>query len=75
MNHKFAIGQLVQAAGARFADRTHGVYEIVRLMPESNGEVAYRIRNTDNGGQRAAGESEIRAIRASEEARAIAHAS
>jgi hypothetical protein len=63
MSHKFAIGQLVQAAGTRFADRTEGVYEIVRLMPESNGEFAYRIRNTGSGSQRAATESEIRPIR------------
>ena len=72
MSHKFAIGQLVQAAGTRFADRTDGIYEIVRLMPESNGEFAYRIRNTGNGSQRAATESEIRAIR---EPATAAHAS
>ncbi|MET0427721.1 MAG: hypothetical protein ABW026_04410 [Microvirga sp.] len=75
MTHKFAIGQLVQAAGTRFADRTDGIYEIVRQMPESNGEFAYRIRNTDSGAQRAATESEIRAIRETERAGTAAHAS
>ena len=62
MSHKYAIGQLVHAAASHFADRTGGVYEVIRLMPESGGEVGYRIRNTLNGSQRAVGESEIRAF-------------
>ncbi|PVE25109.1 hypothetical protein DC522_07820 [Microvirga sp. KLBC 81] len=65
MSHKYALGQLVHPAGTRFADRTNGVYEIVRLMPESsNGEFGYRIRHTTNGTERAVGESEIRAVSA-----------
>ncbi len=63
MSHKFSLGQLVHSAGTRFADRTDGVYEIVRLMPEAtNGELGYRIRHTTSGTQRAVGESEIRAV-------------
>lgn len=62
MSHKYSVGQLVHAAGTRFTDRTDGVFEVIRLMPESNGEFGYRIRNTLNGAQRAAGESEIRAV-------------
>jgi hypothetical protein len=63
MSHKFSLGQLVHSAGTRFADRTDGIYEIVRLMPESsNGELGYRIRHTTSGTQRAVGESEIRAV-------------
>ena len=62
MSHKYAVGQLVHTAGIRFADRTSGIYEIIRLMPESNGEFGYRIKDTANGTQRAAGESEIRAV-------------
>ncbi|MCG7393102.1 hypothetical protein MHY87_09310 [Microvirga sp. ACRRW] len=65
MSHKFSLGQLVHSAGTRFADRTDGVYEIVRLMPEAtNGELGYRIRHTTSGAQRAVGESEIRAVAA-----------
>jgi hypothetical protein len=60
MSHKYSIGQLVHAAGARFADRTDGVHEIIRLMPESSGEFGYRIKNTTGGAERAVGESEIR---------------
>jgi len=56
------MGQLVHAAAAHFADRTSGIYEVIRLMPEnSSGEVGYRIRDTVSGAQRAVGESEIRA--------------
>jgi hypothetical protein len=65
MSHKFSLGQLVHSAGMRFADRTDGVYEIIRLMPEAtNGEFGYRIRHTTSGTQRAVGESEIRAVAA-----------
>jgi hypothetical protein len=63
MSHKFSLGQLVHSAGSRFADRTDGIYEIIRLMPEStNGEFGYRIRHTTSGTQRAVGETEIRAV-------------
>lgn len=63
MNHKYAMGQLVHSSGTHFADRTDGIYEIVRLMPEnSTGELGYRIRHTTSGTQRAVGESEIRAV-------------
>ncbi|HZH10843.1 MAG TPA: hypothetical protein VEZ24_10800 [Microvirga sp.] len=65
MSHKFALGQLVHPAGTRFVDRTGGVYEIIRLMPEAtDGEFGYRIRHTTSGTERAVGESEIRAAAA-----------
>jgi hypothetical protein len=72
MGHKYSIGQLVHAAGARFADRTDGVHEIIRLMPESSGEFGYRIKNTTGGAQRAVGESEIRVFDAERNAFASA---
>lgn len=59
LNHKFSIGQVVHAAGTHFAARTSGVYEVIRLMPESNGEFSYRIKKTASGTERAAGESQI----------------
>ncbi len=63
MSHKFSLGQLVHSAGTRFADRTNGIYEVIRLMPEgSDGEVGYRIRHTTSGTERAVGESEIRPV-------------
>lgn len=60
MSHKYSVGQLVHAAGANFADRTSGTYEVIRLMPENDGEFSYRIRHTESGTERAAGESQIR---------------
>jgi hypothetical protein len=62
MSHKYSVGQLVHAAGTHFADRTSGIYEVVRLMPESNGEFGYRIKHTASMTERAAGESQIRAV-------------
>jgi hypothetical protein len=62
MSHKYSVGQLVHAAGAHFADRTNGIYQVIRLMPESNGEFGYRIKDTASGTERAAGESQIRAV-------------
>jgi len=62
VRHKYSIGQLVHSAGSHFADRTSGVYEVIRLMPESDGEYGYRIRHTASGTERAAGESQIRAV-------------
>jgi hypothetical protein len=62
MSHKYSVGQLVRAAGMQFADRTGGIYEVIRLMPESNGEYGYRIKNAAIGTERAAGESQIRAF-------------
>ncbi|QRM34133.1 hypothetical protein [Microvirga sp. VF16] len=62
MSHKYSIGQLVHAAGTHLADRTSGIYEVIRLMPERDGEFSDRIRNTASGTGRAAGESQIRTV-------------
>ena len=68
MSHKYSLGQLVHSAGTRFPDRTDGIYEVIRLMPEStNGEFGYRIKHTVSGTQRAVGESEVRAVAAEAE--------
>lgn len=74
MSHKYSIGQAVHAAGTHFADRTSGVYEVIRLMPESNGEFSYRIKNAASGTERATGESQIRAVDAGHSVRAAAAA-
>ncbi len=60
MNHKFRVGELVRLASGRFADRTGtGLYEVVRLLPESNGEFGYRIKGTTEPNERAVLEHEI----------------
>jgi len=60
MSHKYSVGQVVHAAGTHLADRTSGIYEVIRLMPERNGDFSYRIKNTASRTERAAGESQPR---------------
>lgn len=72
MSHKYSIGQRVHSAGTHFADRTSGIYEVIRLMPESDGEFGYRIKNTTSGIERAAGESQIRAAGGGQDAQSPA---
>jgi hypothetical protein len=65
MTHKFRIGQMVKLQAGRFSDRGGArVYEIVRLLPESNGEFAYRIKDANEPTERAVVEHEITAASA-----------
>jgi hypothetical protein len=60
MTHKYRVGQLVKLQASRLANRTGArVYEVVRLLPESNGELGYRIKGTTDLNERAVGEHEI----------------
>lgn len=60
MAHKFRIGERVRLVTGRFADRTGGgIYEVVRLLPESNGEFGYRIKAAGEPNERAVREHEI----------------
>jgi hypothetical protein len=68
MSHKYSVGQLVHAPGTRFADRTSGIYEVTRLIPESCGEFSYRIKDAASGTERAEGESQIRAVASGQKA-------
>jgi hypothetical protein len=57
MSHIFKIGQLVRTKG-RNADRTGGVYEVVRLMPAGqDGVPQYRVKGPE--GERMMHENEI----------------
>ncbi len=57
MEHAFQVGQLVRTKG-RNADRTGGVYEIVRCMPPgADGIPLYRVRHQT--GERVLGQNEI----------------
>jgi hypothetical protein len=42
--HKFKLGELVELAQRWGIDAGSGPYEIVRLLPEVDGEPQYRIR-------------------------------
>ena len=65
MTHKYRVGQMVKLQASRFADRSGGrLYEVVRLLPESNGEFAYRIKGANEPTERAVVEHEITAASA-----------
>jgi hypothetical protein len=63
MNHKFRVGQTVRLVRPGPGDRTSGgVYTVVRLLPESNGEYGYRIKARDQLTERAVTEHDIAAM-------------
>jgi hypothetical protein len=57
--HKFTVGQVVQFAGPRFLRAAPGPYEITRLVPHSDGEFQYRIKNSEESYERIAEESQL----------------
>jgi len=58
MSHIYKVGQLVRTRG-RNADKTGGIYEIVRLMPPGpDGVPRYRVQG-QGGGERVVHENEL----------------
>ena len=58
--HKFRKGETVRLSPGRFPDRTRGgLYEIVRLLPEAEGEFQYRIKAAGTQTERMVREGEI----------------
>ena len=58
--HKFRKGESVRLSRGRFPDRTgSGVYEVVRLLPEAEGEFQYRIKAAGTQTERRVREGEI----------------
>lgn len=56
--HRYRIGEHVRVLHRYPDPASAAVYEVVRLMPETNGEACYRVKA--NGGQeRAASESQL----------------
>src|SRR3979490_1937084 len=59
-DHKFRLGQKVRLnRGYPYRLVSEGAYEIVRRMPDSDGEYSYRIKNAGEAHERVAKESEI----------------
>jgi hypothetical protein len=56
--HKFRIGQKVQLVTPLFEPA--GDYEIVRQLPDANGECHHRIKSADEPHERAVKESQLR---------------
>ena len=61
--HRYRIGekvQLLHSGTTRFSAAE--LYEIVRLLPEADGEFQYRIKSTEGSHERVAKESELRKV-------------
>jgi hypothetical protein len=62
MAHKFRIGEMVNyRPGARSLREAGGAYSITGLLPESEGQPAYRTKNFSEEHERVAQESELSA--------------
>jgi hypothetical protein len=61
MEHKFSVGQLVRYARG-FRSAAGGDYEVCRQLPDSRGELQYRIRSPYETHERVAGESELSSV-------------
>jgi hypothetical protein len=60
MRHKYRVGQTVKLQASRLAGRTASrIYEVVRLLPEADGVLGYRIKGTAEPNERAVREHEI----------------
>ena len=60
-DHKFRIGdkvELVPSIYERFA--ASGIYEVIRQLPTSNGELGYRIKSVKEPYERVVRESQLR---------------
>jgi hypothetical protein len=60
--HQFHVGQLVQLAPAISRNVPGGSYEIIKKLPERDGEYEYRINSMNEPHERVARESELRAV-------------
>jgi hypothetical protein len=60
--HKFHVGQKVEIVPAH-GFWLRGVFEIVRLLPPSEGEFEYRIKSIDEPHERVVKESLLRRLR------------
>ena len=58
--HKFHVGQMVQFRTKPFyVSAALGVFEVIKQLPERDGELEYRIRNSTEPHERVARESEL----------------
>ncbi len=64
LSHKFRIGQLVEFRPQKGSaiSPARGAYEILKQLPERDGEVQYRIKSAYEEHERIASESELRSL-------------
>jgi hypothetical protein len=60
--HKFHVGQLVQLIPSISRNVPGGSYEIIKKLPERDGEFEYRIKSMNEPHERAARESELTGV-------------
>jgi hypothetical protein len=60
---KFNIGQSVHYRPERGVDGRPGIYQIIALLPESDGVYQYRIKHEADVNARIASESELRVVK------------
>jgi hypothetical protein len=49
--HKFTVGQVVQARASLFGLTPPGPYEIIRLIPSNGASNQYRLKSLKNGNE------------------------
>jgi hypothetical protein len=57
--HKFHVGEIVHLSPFISRNVPGGSYEVVKQLPERNGEFQYRIKSVNEPHERVAGESEL----------------
>jgi hypothetical protein len=57
--HKFKVGDTVFVRAARHLNFPGGAYVITAVLPERNGEIEYRLRNTREPHERLIAESQL----------------
>ncbi len=60
--HKYDVGQRVQLIASPLLARPETGYEIVRQLPESDGELCYRIKSLGEGHDRVVKESQLQRL-------------
>jgi hypothetical protein len=59
--HRFPAGDRVRLNGPRhYTNAAGGVYDIVELLPERDGELQYRVKSSLEGHHRVVGEGELK---------------
>jgi hypothetical protein len=57
--YRFRVGQKVQLSSHRSRMAAVGTYQVVRQLPDSAGELSYRIKSSREAHERVAKESEL----------------
>jgi hypothetical protein len=59
MIHKFKVGEAVTMRPAASRNVPGGIYEVIKQLPDNDGERKYRIKSANEPHERVARESEL----------------